>query len=401
MKMQPLNRFLNNMYNFDEIIDRTNTFCEKWDGREEYFGSSDVLPLWVADMDFRTPDFITNAIIERAKHSVLGYNTIPVSFYQSICNWMRRRHQWQVEPEWLLFSPGIVPALHLAVQAFSQPGEKVIIQSPVYFPFYAAIRNNERELVTNPLVLHNGRYYMDYDDLEKKIDSKTRMLILCNPHNPGGMAWTKEELLKLSEICIKNNLVIVSDEIHSDLLFEGYKHTPLATVSDEAASHSVTFMSPSKTFNMAGLYTSEVIIPDAALRKQFKRTMSRVRIGMPNAFGIVALQAAYNQGEPWLGELMQYLNDNLALVVDFFEKKIPQIKVIKPEATYLVWLDCRKLGLNNEALRKFFIEKANVGLNNGPDFGPGGEGFQRLNLACPRAILHEALLRIEQAVTLL
>jgi cystathionine beta-lyase len=385
-------------YNFDEIIFRTNTDCEKYDGRTGYFGSIQVLPMWVADMDFKTPDFIIEAIKKRADHGILGYTFHSQGFYESIINWMKNKHNWNIKKEWILHVPGIVPALNLAIQAYSEPGDKIVIQPPVYFPFFSSIRNNERQLVVNPLKYSEGRYHMDLDDLEEKIDSKTKMIFLCNPHNPAGISWTKNEIDQLARICLKHKLIIISDEIHSDLILKGYKHTPTATLSDEIANITVTLMAPSKTFNTAGLACSEAIIPNPELYRKFKRSIDNVHVGMGNLFGSIALEAAYKQGDEWLTQLLDYLQANVDFTLDYFAKNIPRIKAMKPEATYLIWLDCRLLGMNNKSLKEFFIFKAKVGLNNGPDFGKEGEGFQRINIACPRSIIEEGLKRIETAV---
>jgi cystathionine beta-lyase len=385
-------------YNFDEIIDRTGTSCVKWDIREIYFGDARVLPMWVADMDFKTPDFIVNAVRERADHPVYGYTIRPDSYYTSMINWIQNLHQWKIERDWIVFSPGIVPAVNMAVMAFTRPGDKIIVQPPVYFPFFSAVKDNGRQLVYNQLLLNNGRYDMDFEDLEKQIDHRTRMIIISNPHNPGGSAWTKDELEQLGAICTKHNLILISDEIHSDLVIPPFKHTVAASISEAMASNTVTMMAPSKTFNLAGMASSSVIISDPALRNDFQVMLDRIHVGMGNLFGMVASEAAYTHGTTWLNELLLYVKGNLDFMETYMLEKIPRVKMIRPEATYLVWLDFRELGMNNDELKKFIIEKAKLGLNDGPVFGPGGEGFQRMNVACPRAYVEEAMQRLEKAV---
>lgn len=385
-------------YNFDKIIDRENTSCVKYDLRKAFFGTEAVLPMWVADMDFETPDFIREAVIKRASHPVYGYTFRSDSFSGSIISWMQRRHNWTVQNDWVSFSPGVVPALNLAVLAFTKPGEKVIVQPPVYFPFFTAVKNHGRELVYNQLVEKDGNYQMDFGDLERRIDSKTRMLLLCHPHNPVGRLWSARELETLVEICSRKNVLIVSDEIHSDLILGGNIHVPLASLSSKAAEISLTCIAPSKTFNLAGLSTSALIIPNEENKKKYEKTLEDLHVGMGNLFGIVSLEAAYNNGEEWLLQLLDYLNGNLRFLNEFISLKIPQVKVFQPQATYLVWLDFRKLGMKNKELRDFIIYKAGIGLNDGPTFGPGGDGFQRINIAMPRSVLQIALEKLESAI---
>jgi cystathionine beta-lyase len=385
-------------YNFDEIIDRKKTSCVKWDFTREFLGSADLLPMWVADMDFRTPDFIVEAVKRRAEHEIFGYTVRPESYYQSIIQWIWKRHQWKIEKDWILFSPGIVPALNLAVMAFSKPGDKVIVQPPVYFPFFSAVTQNDRQLVYNQLILKNGRYCMDFDDLLQKTDDLTSMIIITNPQNPGGTAWTEDELIRLGNFCCQHNITLVSDEIHSDLVFAPFKHTVVAGLSEKIASNTITMMAPSKTFNLAGLSTSSVIISDPALRKSFNNIIERVHIGMGNIFGMVASEAAYTCGEEWLGQLLSYVKGNIDFMEDYIRLKIPGLKMIRPEATYMVWLDFRDMKLSNEKLKELIVRKAGLGLNDGSTFGPGGEGFQRINVACPRILVVEAMNRLEKAV---
>jgi len=385
-------------YDFDKIILRENTSCVKYDLRKEFFGTASVVPLWVADMDFETPDFIRDAVIKRASHPVYGYTFRSDSFQRSIINWMGKRHNWEIKKEWVAFSPGVVPALNMAVMAFTSPGDKVIVQPPVYFPFFTAVKNHGRQLVYNQLSEKNGRYEMDFDDLEQKIDEKTKLLLLCHPHNPVGRLWSRTELETLVEICTRKNILIVSDEIHSDLMLKGNVHVPLASLSQQAADISLTCIAPSKTFNLAGLATSALIIPNEAHRKVYEKILDDLHVGMGNLFGITSLEAAYDGGEEWLGQLLAYLDQNLELLNNFIFSRIPGIKVVPAEATYLIWLDFRGLGLKGKELKEFVIQKAGIGLNDGPSFGPGGDGFQRINIALPRKILTEALEKLERAV---
>lgn len=385
-------------YNFDEIIDRTGTSCVKWDIREMFFKKQDVLPMWVADMDFKTPDFIVDAVKQRAEHPVYGYTIRPESYYTSLINWIDKKHRWKIDKDWVIFSPGIVPAVNMAVMAYTKPGDKIIVQPPVYFPFFGAVKDNGRQLVNNQLKLNNGRYDMDFEDLEKQIDSRTRMVIISNPHNPGGSAWTKEELTRLGEICIKHNLILISDEIHSDLAIPPNKHTVAANLSKEIAGVTVTMMAPSKTFNLAGMASSSVIISNEKLRNDFQIMLDRVHVGMGNLFGMVASEAAYTHGEEWLNQMLIYVKGNIDFMEEYISKNIPKVKMIRPEATYMVWLDFRELAMDNDTLKQFIIERAGLGLNDGPVFGPGGEGFQRINLACPRAYVEEAMNRLENAI---
>lgn len=385
-------------YNFDEIINREGTGSVKYDLRARIFTNKEVIPLWVADMDFKTPDFILGAIQKRLEHEILGYTLIPDSFYQSVVHWNMQRHRWKIQPEWISFSPGVVPALNLLVMTYTQPGDSIIIQPPVYFPFFSAVENHGRSLITNPLRFEKGTYSVNFEDLESKIERNTRMLFLCNPHNPTGNVWSPEVLRRLGDICLKNNMLLISDEIHADLVYDGFKHTPAASISEDMARITITCMSPSKTFNLAGLSTAYLIIPDPLLRSQYEKTLDHVHVGAGNIFGFIAAEAAYNYGEEWLLQLMDYLEGNLRFLQEFLGKHLPMIKVIPPEATYLIWLDCSRLGMSDEALRSFMIHEAGLGLNDGPQFGKEGEGFQRINIACPRPLLYEALVKMHGAV---
>ena len=384
-------------YDFDEIIPREGTNCIKYDARDWIFNTNDVLPLWVADMDFRAPDFIVDAIKKRAGHEIYGYTFRSDSYYKSIIGWMKRRHNWDIKKEWISSSPGVVPGLTLTIETFSKPGDEVIVQPPVYFPFFDCIKGTKRKLIENPLKIENGRYTFDFDDLKKKITENTKLLLLCNPQNPGGMVWKKEELEALSGICLENNIIVISDEIHSDLIFNKNKHIPFAILSEEAAKNCAILMAPSKTFNVAGLSTSLVIIPDKTKFNRYERTLGVGHLGMGNIFGSVALEAAYSNGDEWLEQLLAYLWENFLLVETYFSKNLPKVKVMKPEATYLIWLDFTSYGMNDERLSKFIIKEAKVGLNNGGRFGTGGNGWMRINIGCPRSILQEGLERLVKA----
>lgn len=386
-------------YNFDEIIERNGTSSLKYDGKKRYFGTDDVLPMWVADMDFRSPDFIIDTLRKRLSHEILGYNIKPEGFYTSVANWMKRRFDWDVHPDWISFTPGVVSALNFGVLSLTEPGQKVIIQTPVYAPFFKVVKNHNRQLIVNELKLQGNRYVMDLDNLQALIDKDTRAIILCSPANPAGRVWSKEELLALGDICLKNNLLIISDEIHSDLILKGHKHYPLAGLSKELANITVTCMAPSKTFNIAGLASSVIITPNPELKQRFDMLPNSLDLNNGNLFGIEALQAAYNHGDEWLTQMLAYLDENMDFLENYLKQHIPQIKMIRPEGTYLVWLDCRQMGMTQPELRAFFTEKAKVGLNNGTDFGPGGEGFMRMNVGCPKAIIEEGLKRIQAALT--
>ncbi|HKL08138.1 MAG TPA: PatB family C-S lyase [Bacteroidales bacterium] len=384
-------------YNFDKIINRDNTASVKFDLREKVFGKEDILPMWVADMDFETPDFIIHALKKRLEHPVLGYSYRPDSYFQSIINWVKRRHQWDIEKEWISFSPGIVPAINMAIMAYTQPGDKIVVQPPVYHPFFSAISNNKRTLVENPLILRDGRHHIDFEDLRVKLQD-AKMILLSNPHNPGGAVWNQEELKKIGELCVENNILIMADEIHGDLVFEPAQYVPMASVSTEIANQTVTFIAPSKTFNMAGLATSSVITSNKILKEKFDQVLDTIHIGMGNIFGTVATEAAYNHGDEWLDKLLEYLSQNMDYVEQYFSEKIPQIKVIRPEGTYLMWLDCSGLRLKNKDLKSFMIHDAGLGFNDGRMFGTGGEGFMRMNVACPKQRLEIALKQLKNAI---
>ena len=355
--------------------------------------------MWVADMDFAVPQPVIDALKKRVEHGIFGYPMLTDSYYDAVIGWMSRRYNWPVKREWIYHSPGIVPGLNYLVQAFTKEGDSIAIQSPVYYPFTLCIVNNGRQVVLNCLKYEDGRYTMDYEDLDKKFASNNvRMLILCNPHNPVGRVWTKDELIKLGEICLKYKVLVISDEIHADLTFKGFATTAFAGISEAFAQNTIVCTAASKTFNMAGLQISNIIIPNQELGQIFSNHMKKLHLMKPNIFGQIATEAAYNCGEEWLEQLKDYLQKNLDYLTQFIAGNIDKIKVIKPEATYLIWLDCNGLGMEVEALKQFMLEKAKVACDDGYIFGPGGEGFTRMNIACPRATLQEALTRIEQAV---
>jgi len=385
-------------WNFDEEVTRKGTDCIKYDLREEIFGRKDVIPMWVADMDFKTPGFIIEKLRKRLDHEIFGYSFRPPEYYSSIIRWLKTKHNWQIEKEWICFCPGIVPALNLCTLAFTRPGDSIIVQPPVYFPFFSAAESHGRNLVYNQLAEKDGKWSMDFDSLNGLVNENTKMIIISNPHNPVGRAWTPEELETLAGICLKNNILILSDEIHCDLMLPGASHSPVAKISDRIAEITVTCIAPSKTFNLAGLGTSSVIISNPVLRKYFNKKVESLHIGNGNIFGTIASIAAYSEGYNWLDDLMNYIGQNVELVMNYCNELIPEIIPVRPEATYMIWLDCRKFGMTGKELHKFFVEKCGVGMNEGSTFGPGGEGFMRMNLATTRNTVTKAIENIEKAV---
>ena len=385
-------------WNFDEVLERSGTDSVQYDLRKMLFGREDVLPMWVADMDFRTPAFIMEAIRKRADHEILGYSIRNEAYHQALMDWVEERHQWKIEKDWILFSPGVVPALSMLVMALTDPGDKVIVQPPVYFPFFSSVKQNKRRLVRNPLIRKENQYVMDLDQLRTAIDDKTRMLFLCHPHNPVGRAWTEKELRDLAGICLEKNIIMVSDEIHCDLVLPGHTHIPLASLSEEIAAQTITCMAPSKTFNLAGLATSHVIISDEKRRTRFNAVLEQVHVGMGNIFGAVAAEAAYRFGNEWREQMLHYVQENVDYLDAYMKTHIPEIRMVRPEATYMAWLDCREMGMEDQALKDFMIHKAGLGLNDGPMFGEGGSGYQRINLACPRSKVIKAAHQLREAI---
>ncbi|SHJ59721.1 cystathione beta-lyase [Geosporobacter subterraneus DSM 17957] len=386
-------------YDFDRIIDRSNNFAAKYDELELRFGRGDLLPLWVADMDFKAAQPIVDAIRARAAQEIYGYTARPDTYFEAVVSWYKRRYDWEIQREWMSYSPTVVTAMSIIMREFTKPGDKIIIQTPVYYPFFSVVQDNGRELVCNPLKLVGEDYVMDYEDLECKIDDQVKYLILCNPHNPVGRVWTKEELTKLGNICMKNNIKVIADEIHGDLVLYGKKYTPFASISEEFAKYSITCISATKTFNLAGLQASTVIFPDTKDHDKFEKILNILDIKRNNCFSLVAMQAAYQEGEEWLKQLMEYVGENIRFVTDYCEDHIPQIKPNKPEGTYLLWLNCKELGLKDEDLHNLMVNEAKVALNGGTGFGPEGSGYMRMNVACSRRLLEEGLSRIKKAVS--
>ena len=389
---------MHSKYDFDKAVDRTGTESLKWIYPRKVLKVEDAIPMWVADMDFEAPPAVVEAIRLRALHGIYGYPLVPQSFWQAAIDWLKRRHGWEIQKAWMAKTPGVVPALNYGVRAFTRPGDGVIIQTPVYFPFYHAIENNGRRVIRNPLRFDGRRYMMDLNDLERKIDAPGRVLILCSPHNPVGRVWTRDELEALGRIAVARDLLIISDEIHSDLIFQGHRHQILATLSPGLANRTMTCIAPSKTFNIPGLSMAAVVASNPTLLKTFEDEAERAGFELGQVFGIVGFEAAYAHGEDWLEELLPYLEANVDFMEKFLEERIPVIRLIRPEGTYLALLDCRGLGLEPATLNDFFLKKARVYFSDGTMFGSELRGFVRINFGCPRAILAEALERIERAV---
>lgn len=384
-------------FDFDQEIQRENTGSVKFDGRQQYFGTTDVLPLWVADMDFAVPECVTRALQERINHPVFGYTLYPDSIYQSIIDWFQRRHQWTIEREWIVFAPGVVPSLFAAAKAFAKEGEGVIVQSPVYFPFFSAVTTNNRKLINNPLREINGRYEIDFEHLEYCAEQGAKLLMLCTPHNPVGRVWSEMELQRVLEISRRYDLIILSDDIHCDLIYSGVKHTMLGRLA-QPGDKIITTIAPNKSFNIPGLGLSALVIPNAAERNAMKHIFESLHVGNYNPLSIAAFEAAYREGDQWLDALMRYLEVTRDFAADFITREIPQIKLIKPEATYLLWLDCRELGMSDPVLRDFFIKQCKVGMNPGTVFGQGGNGFMRMNIGTRNALALQALNSIQKNI---
>lgn len=385
-------------YNFDTVVDRSDNFAAKWTEMDKKYGTNDLLPMWIADMDFKAAPCIVEAIRNRLDQEIYGYTTRPDSYNESIVNWVSKRFGWNIKKEWLIFSPGVMPSISLIIQELTDKNDKIMIQEPVYSPFNSIVKANDRELVISPLIKEeNGNYVMNYAEIEANIKD-VKLFILCNPHNPVGRVWTKEELIKLGDICIRNNVKVISDEIHCDIILKGHKHTPFGSISEEFAQNSITCMAPTKTFNIAGLQMSQVILPNEDDFNKLETAFTRIDIKRNNAFSLVATEAAYNHGEDWLDEFLEYLEGNIDFAVKYIQDNIPALKVNKPEATYLLWVDFSKLGKSDDEIAKALVEKGKIALNNGPSFGIGGSQFQRINLACPRSMVEEGLSRIKTAV---
>lgn len=397
-------------YDFDAEVDRKNTSSIKWEFIERagdlhlerthrFFGDDRVLPMWVADMDFQVPIAVAEALVARAKHAIYGYTAPGDSYYQSVTGWMKRRHGWDVSADWISITPGVVPALNLLIRAFVPSGGGVLVQPPVYYPFFRAIENNSARLICNPLILGNGRYTMDFDDLDRKTrDPQVGMTILSSPHNPVGRVWAEEELVRFGEICLKNDVLIVVDEVHGDLIYRGHRFIPFSGLRPDFARNAIVCTSASKTFNLAGLQTSNIVISDEQLRSEFRNTLNATGLFGAATFGVVATEAAYDHGEDWLEQLLVYLEGNLLFLEQYVRTHLDGIRVVRPEGTFLVWLDCRGLGLDRERLRNLMFEGARIYLDDGFLFGDEGDGFQRINIACARSVLTDALERIRKAV---
>lgn len=387
-------------YNFDKIIDRKGSGALKFDALEERYGDAGLLPMWVADMDFETPEFITEALRRRLDHSLFGYTIEPSDYWPTVIRWIADHHDWQIEREWITYIPGIVKGIGMVINVFVKEDEKVIIQPPVYHPFRLTPEGNHREVVYNPLIENpDGSYSMDFDNLEKVADEKCRLLILSNPHNPAGITWDRPTLQRLAEFCHRHNILVISDEIHCDMALWDNRHIPFASVSPEAAECSITFGAPSKTFNIAGIVSSYAIVPNPRIRERFFGWLTANEFNEPTLFAPIATIAAFSKGEEWRREMLRYIESNINFVISYCKEHIPQIKPLRPQASFLIWLDCRGLGLDHDRLVDLFVRKARLALNDGEMFGPEGKGFMRLNIASPRAVVREALDRLKEAVS--
>lgn len=384
-------------FDFDREIPRAGTASVKHDGTAATFGSADLIPMWVADMDFAAPEAITRALMERAAHPIYGYTFFPDSMYEALMSWMKKRHGWEIERAWIVMCPGVVPALHATILAVTQPDDAVIVQNPVYAPFFSSVTTTGRRLVLNPLRLENGRYTMDFDHLEQCASDGARLITLCSPHNPVGRVWSQDELEKLMQIARRHDLIVLSDEIHADLVYPGIRHTALATLGKEGDA-IITAVAPSKTFNIPGLGLSALIVPNPAHRTALRRVFDQLHVSATNPFSIAAFEAAYREGEPWLESLLAYLKENRDFVRNNLINKMQNIHLIEPEGTYLLWLDCRALGMKDEELQRFFVQEARVGMSAGTVFGNGGSGFMRMNIGTPRRNVAMALGRIKGAL---
>ncbi|MGI6342881.1 MAG: MalY/PatB family protein [Bacteroidales bacterium] len=387
----------NEKNNFDKVINRRGSGSLKYDAMKQVLGHDAKYAMWVADMDFKTPDFITKALKDRVKHSVFGYDYRAPNHFDSFISWFKNRHQLDICPTTVGFTPGVVPAVNIAVLAYTNEGDKILVQPPVYFPFFNAVTDHNRVLVQSKLNFDGSRLQIDFDDFEEQMKQGVKLFILSNPHNPGGNVWTVEELTKMTDIALRYNVIIVSDDIHCDLVYKKYKYTPIPTLSEEVAQQTVMFTAPSKTFNVSGLSSSVYVIPNEELRNKFENQIQKYHISNGNIFGNVAMREAYKNGYQYVDELMDYLQKNVDFVVEFMSEHTPKIKPVIPESTFLIWLDCRELNLSDKRLNHFFLKKADMGLNTGIMFGSGGEGFMRLNIGCPKSHLKKALGSLKKA----
>lgn len=388
-------------FDFDRPVDRTGTDSQKFDGRQQYFGRPDIIPMWVADMDFAVPECVSEALARRAAHPVFGYTLYPESLYQSVIDWFQRRHNWTIERDWILMMPGVVPSLHACCLALAEEGEGVIVQPPVYFPFFSTVTHTRRRLLLNPLVTGTAGYEIHFAELDA-LAAEAKILLLCTPHNPVGRVWRREELRQILEIARRHDLILLSDDIHADIVLPGHHHTMLGTFEDEfgdfVRTNLVTAVAPSKTFNIPGLGLSSLIVPDPVKRRQILKVMDLLHVSNNNPFSITAFEAAYNGGDAWLDALLVYLDGNRKTALEFIARHLPQIRAANPEGTYLLWLDCRDLGLNDAALRDFFVRDCGLGLSPGIVFGEPGSGFMRMNLGAPRAVVETALAALQTAI---
>lgn len=385
---------------FNRIIDRRNTNSLKYDFAKRRGMREDALPMWVADMDFAVPGEVLEALHERTRHGVFGYSEVQESYFEPLQAWMKNRHDWEVERRWLVKTPGIVYAIAMAIQAYTRPGEAVLIQQPVYYPFHEVIEDNDRVLVDNTLILGaDGKYQIDFADFEQKIIAhKVKLFLLCSPHNPVGRVWSREELLQIARICIRHDVIVVSDEIHQDFVYEGSRHYVFADICEEIKERVILCTSPSKTFNLAGLQVSNIFIPNRELRHKFRKRIDASGYSQLNTFGLTACEAAYRHGREWLDELLVYLKDNISYLRNYLAERIPEIKLVEPEGTYLLWLDFRDFSRDDAQVERLVGSKAKLWLDSGRMFGSAGAGFQRINIACPRAVLEQALSQLENAL---
>src|SRR5690625_4938400 len=386
------------MEDFNTPFNRQNTASVKWDMLQPVFQSEDLLPMWIADMDFKAPQQVNNALIDAVKHGIFGYSIMDEPLKDSIVQWVHKRHHWQIHSNWLSFSPSVVTSLYIAIQAFTDPKDKILIQTPVYTPFYEMIRNHDREIVRNSLVLKDNYYQIDFIDLEEKMKAGVKAFILCSPHNPVGRVWTKEELHKIAALCLTYDVLILSDEIHADLVFSGYQHIPIASLSAKVSEQTVTFMSPTKTFNLAGLQASYIVTSNKKHRDQLNTYLHLQGLSALNTMGSIALQTAYQEGESWLQQLIEIIEGHRDYVVHMFEQHAPMLRVIHSEGTYLLWIDCSQLHMDAKTLNRFMIDEAKVGLSPGIIYGEEGAAFMRINIACPKETLVDGVNRIIQAV---
>ena len=380
-------------FDFDKIISRRGTDSYKWDS----YPDAENLPMWVADMDFKTAPAITEALTKRVKHGIFGYVKVPDSYYDAVTNWFSKRHGWQMQKDWIIYTSGVVPAISAIIKAMTVPGDKVLIQTPVYNCFFSSIQNNGCEIVTSPLYYHDSTYSIDFEDLEAKAsDKRVKVMLLCNPHNPAGRVWTREELNKIGDICLRHNVFVIADEIHCELVYRGYKYIPFASISNDFLMNSATCTSPSKAFNIAGLQIANITVADNNIKKRIEKAININEVCDVNPFGVIALQAAYNSSEQWLDELVEYLHGNYLYLCEFFKKEMPELTVTKLEGTYLVWIDCSALGKTSHQIYTELLEKQKVQLNEGLLYGSDGDNFMRINIACPRQLLSKGLNRIKE-----